>query len=51
MDDFEEKECEMFAAFMPLPTVAWQMFAQTGMPGYYMLYSDLTRGEVRDPLD
>lgn len=33
--------------------VAWLLFAQTGLPGMYMLYSDLRYGEDdrRTPLD
>ncbi|MCI8458384.1 MAG: hypothetical protein HFE46_01795 [Clostridia bacterium] len=31
--------------------LAWLLFAQTGMPGLYMLYSDLERGEERSIFD
>ncbi len=30
---------------LPAAELAWLMFAQTGMPGLYMLYSDLNNGE------
>lgn len=36
---------------MPAANLAWLMFAQTGMPGLYMLYSDLERGEERGIFD
>ena len=36
---------------VPAAGLAWLMFTQTGMPGLYMLYSDLERGEIRTPFD
>ena len=36
---------------MPAANLAWLLFAQTGMPGLYMLYSDLARGEERGIFD
>ena len=36
---------------MPAANLAWLLFAQTGMPGLYMLYSDLERGEERGIFD
>ena len=48
--DEEEKVVLPYAAF-PVAGLAWQMFEQTGMPGFYLLYSDIERGEERSPLD
>lgn len=36
---------------VPAAELAWLMFTQTGMPGLYMLYSDLNRGEERSIFD
>lgn len=33
------------AGGMPASALAWMLFAQTGYPGMYMLYSNLTHGE------
>ncbi|MDE6398135.1 MAG: hypothetical protein K2L51_02330 [Clostridiales bacterium] len=38
-------------AGLPASELAWLMFAQTGMPGWYMLYSDLEYGKERSIFD
>ena len=36
---------------LPASDLAWLMFTQTGMPGLYMLYSDLEHGKERSIFD
>lgn len=40
-----------FMGSVPAAELAWLMFTQTGMPGLYMLYSDLERGHERSIFD
>ncbi|WP_251617977.1 hypothetical protein [Pumilibacter muris] len=35
-------------ASLPAAELVWLMFAQTGMPGLYMLYSDLNNNGERE---
>lgn len=54
MDGIDEEEVNLTAAFGVVPPasgLAWQMFTQTGLPGFYLLYRDIERGNERSPLD
>ena len=51
MDNKEDKEFRELIVPMPMSALAWQMFTQTGMPGYYLLYTNLEHGEEHDILD
>lgn len=52
MDD-EERDVIIAPAIVPPASgIAWQMFTQTGLPAYYLLYRDIEfSGEERSPLD
>lgn len=56
MDELFDEEEAMFGVvpgnmMFPASGLAWQMFAQTGMPGFYLLYRDIEHGNERSPLD
>lgn len=36
---------------VPASELAWLLFTQTGMPGLFMLYSDLEHGKERSIFD
>ena len=46
-DEFDENERGVL--FIPAANLAWQMFNMSGLPGYYLLYKDLS--DDRSPLD
>ena len=45
-DDFNEEDTVMFIS---AANIAWQMFNMSGLPGYYLLYKDLSND--RRPID
>ena len=49
--DEEKGKVAGFGVVSPISGIAWQMFTQTGMPGFYLLYRDIERGDKRTPLD
>lgn len=55
MNSMEDEERDVIIApaiVPPASGIAWQMFTQTGLPAYYLLYRDIeTGGEERLPLD
>ena len=46
-DEFGEEERAV--GFITPANIAWQMFNMSGLPGYYLLYKDLS--DDRSPLD
>lgn len=54
MDFMDEDGLVDDFGIIPVAGLAWQMFTQTGFPGFYLLYRNLDGGEERrerSPLD
>lgn len=51
MNSMEDEERDVIIApaiVPPASGIAWQMFTQTGLPAYYLLYRDIETGGERN---